>query len=79
MAVWHGLYAPKGTPVAVVQQLNEALQTALADTAVQTRLADMGTELFPANQRTPAAHARHLGAELVRFREMAKNANIQLD
>jgi tripartite-type tricarboxylate transporter receptor subunit TctC len=79
MAVWHGLYAPKGTPAAVVQQLNEALQTALADTATQTRLAEMGTELFPANQRAPAAHARHLGAELVRFREMAKKADIQLD
>jgi tripartite-type tricarboxylate transporter receptor subunit TctC len=79
MAVWHGLYAPKGTPAAVVQQLNEALQAALADTVIQTRLADLGTALFPAHQRSPAAHAQHLGAELVRFREMAKKADIQLD
>jgi tripartite-type tricarboxylate transporter receptor subunit TctC len=79
MAVWHGLYAPKGTPAAVVQQVNEALQVALADATVQARLAEMGTELFPANQRTPAAHAQRLSAELVRFRDMAKKANIQLD
>lgn len=79
MSVWHGIYAPKGTPAAVVQQVNEALQVALGDPAIQKRLADMGTELFPANQRTPAAHAKHLGAELVRFRDMAAKANIQLD
>jgi tripartite-type tricarboxylate transporter receptor subunit TctC len=79
MAVWHGLYAPKGTPATIVQQLNEALQLALNDPAIQTRLADMGTELFPANRRSPASHAQHLGAELLRFREMAGKANIQLD
>jgi tripartite-type tricarboxylate transporter receptor subunit TctC len=79
MAVWHGIYAPKGTPAAVVHQVNEALQVALADAAIQTRLADMGTDLFPTNRRSPAAHAQHLGAELVRFRDMANKANIQLD
>jgi tripartite-type tricarboxylate transporter receptor subunit TctC len=79
VAVWHGLYAPKGTPAAVVQQLNEALQVALADPAVQKRLDDMGTDLFPTAQRTPAAHARQLAQELVRFRELAQKANLQLD
>lgn len=79
VAVWHGLYAPKGTPAPVVQQLNEALQAALGDADVQKRLADMGTEMFPSNQRTPAAHARHLDQELVKFRDLAKKANIQLD
>ena len=79
MTVWHGLYAPKGTPVAVVTQLNEALQTALADPDVQKRLDEMGTELFPPEQRTPAAHARQVAQELVRFRELVKSANIQVD
>jgi len=79
VAVWHGLYAPKGTSAAIVGQLNGALQVALADPDVQKRLADMGTSLFPADQRNPEAHARHLGAELARFREVVKKANIQLD
>jgi tripartite-type tricarboxylate transporter receptor subunit TctC len=79
VSVWHGLYAPKGTPVAVVSELNEALQVALADAAVQKRLADMGTELFPAAQRSPAAHGKHLAGELVRFRELAQKANLKLD
>jgi tripartite-type tricarboxylate transporter receptor subunit TctC len=79
MTVWHGLYAPKGTPGVVVQQINEALQASLADATVQTRLAELGTELFPAQQRTPAAHARHLAEELLRFRDMASKASLQLD
>jgi tripartite-type tricarboxylate transporter receptor subunit TctC len=79
VAVWHGLYAPKGTPAPIVQQLNQALQVALADAEVQKRLADMGTELFPADQRSPAAHAKRLNAELVRFRDLATKANLSLD
>ncbi|MES2632977.1 MAG: tripartite tricarboxylate transporter substrate-binding protein [Pseudomonadota bacterium] len=79
VSVWHGIYAPKGTPAAVVQQLNEALQVALADADVQKRVLDMGTELFPADQRSPAAHAKHLGQELVRFRDLAAKADLKLD
>jgi tripartite-type tricarboxylate transporter receptor subunit TctC len=79
MTVWHGLYAPKGTPAAIVTQLNEALQVALADPDVQKRLDAMGTDLFPPEQRTPAAHARQLAQELVRFRELVKSANIEVN
>jgi tripartite-type tricarboxylate transporter receptor subunit TctC len=78
-SVWHGLYAPRGTPAAVVQQVNEALQVALADAGVQKRLNDMGTELFGPGERTPAAHAQHLAKELVRFRDVVRQGNIQLD
>jgi tripartite-type tricarboxylate transporter receptor subunit TctC len=79
VSVWHGLYAPKGTPAPVVQQLNDALQVALADADVQKRLSDMGTELFPADQRSPAAHGKHLQTELVHFRGLVEKANLQLD
>jgi tripartite-type tricarboxylate transporter receptor subunit TctC len=79
VSVWHGLYAPKGTPAAIVEQLNAALQVALADPDVQKRFAEMGTYPFPADQRSPAAHAKRLGDELVRFREVVKKGNIQID
>ena len=79
VAVWHGLYAPKGTPQAIVEQLNAALQVALGDSEVQKRLAGMGTELFPANQRSPAAHGKHLAAELVRFREVVSKGNLEVE
>lgn len=79
VSVWHGLYAPKGTSRAIVNQLNGALQVALADAVVQKRLADMGTDLFPANQRSPAAHAKWLADELKSVREVIEKAKVQID
>jgi tripartite-type tricarboxylate transporter receptor subunit TctC len=74
---WHGLYAPKGTPAAVVARLNEALGKALADPDIVKRFEDLGTELFPAAERTPAAHKAKFDAELVRWAEATKKAGIQ--
>ena len=79
VSVWHGLYAPKGTPTAIVTQLNAALQFALSDAGVQKRLADMGTGMFPANQRSPAAHAKWLADELKSIRVVIDKANVQID
>src|SRR6201999_1067070 len=41
MAVWHGLWAPKGTPADVIAELNAAVADALADSTVQARLAEL--------------------------------------
>jgi len=79
MAVWHGLYAPKGTPKEAIEKLNQALQVALADATVQQRLDTMGTYLFPEDQRSPAAHAKHLARDLERFATLVKEANLQLN
>jgi tripartite-type tricarboxylate transporter receptor subunit TctC len=79
VSVWHGLYAPKGTPSAMVNQLNAALQVALADPAIQKRLADMGTGMFAANQRSPAAHAKWLADELKSVRAVIEKTNLQID
>jgi tripartite-type tricarboxylate transporter receptor subunit TctC len=62
--IWHGLYAPAGTPEAVIETLNAALQTALEDPGVQQRFAEAGTTAFPADQRTPAAHQAQLDHEI---------------
>jgi tripartite-type tricarboxylate transporter receptor subunit TctC len=74
---WHGLYAPKGTPAAVVEKLNAALQKALADSDIQKRFVDLGTELFPVAERTPAAHTAKFNAELARWSDVTKKAGIQ--
>ena len=42
MAVWHGLWAPKGTPAGVITKLNAAIVDALADSNVRVRLAELG-------------------------------------
>jgi len=79
IAVWHGLYAPKETPAEAIDRLNRALQVALGDAEVQQRLDTMGTYLFPADQRSPAAHAKHLANELERFGKLVKEANLKLN
>ena len=54
---WHMLLAPAGTPRPIVDKLNAALRTALADPKVQKTYADGGMDEYPANQETPEAAA----------------------
>ena len=49
---------PKGTPKEVIAKLTAAVQEALADPAVQKRLAELGLEIPPREQQTPEALAR---------------------
>src|SRR5262249_9584801 len=52
---WYGLFAPKGTPKEIIDRLNAAIVQALADPAVQSRLANLGVEVFPSERQTPEA------------------------
>ncbi|MGL4636417.1 MAG: tripartite tricarboxylate transporter substrate-binding protein [Beijerinckiaceae bacterium] len=74
---WHGLYAPKGTPADVVQKLNAALQKAMSDSEIQKRFVDLGTDLYPVAERTPAAHATKFDAEMKRWAEVIQKAGIK--
>lgn len=67
--IWHGLYAPAGTPEAVIEKLNTALRAALDDPGVQQRFAEAGTTTFPTDQRTPAAHQAQFGTEIAVWQE----------
>lgn len=67
MTIWHGLYAPKGTPAAIVAILNDALQRALADPGTRERFRQVGTQAFPVEQRTPQAHGKQLISEIERW------------
>ena len=58
ISVWHGLWVPHGTPKEVIAKLTAAAQEALADPAVQKRLADLGLEIPPREQQTPEGLAR---------------------
>jgi len=50
---WYGLFAPKGTPREMIGRLYAATVETLLDPAVRSRLADLGFEVFPAEQQTP--------------------------
>lgn len=79
VTVWHGLYAPKGTPKPVVDKISAALRDALQDAAVKQRFADLGTEPEPLDKATPAAHRAHLKAEVAKWAPVIKKAGVYAD
>jgi tripartite-type tricarboxylate transporter receptor subunit TctC len=74
VAVWHGLYAPKGTPAAAITKLNGALKAALKDPNVVQRFADLGTEPVPEAKVDPAAHKAFLKAEIDKWTPVIQKA-----
>jgi tripartite-type tricarboxylate transporter receptor subunit TctC len=77
VSVWHGLYAPKGTPQAVVQKLSDALKKALADQSVIDQMAKLGTAPVPADDATPQAHRAHLDEQLKTWAKIIADAGVK--
>lgn len=76
LAVWHGMYVAGATPRGIIDRLNAALGAALADPAISTRFAQLGTTVFPADQRTPEAHAAMFQAEYQRLGQLLSGMGI---
>jgi tripartite-type tricarboxylate transporter receptor subunit TctC len=79
VSVWHGLYAPKGTPKAVIDKLSRALQAALKDTTLRQRFADLGADTVAENRATPEALRKHLRAEIDKWTPIIKKAGVYAD
>jgi len=79
VGIWHGLYAPKGTPKPVIDKLVSAMQTALADADVQKRFAELGAVTYPKDKQTPAALQAHLKAEIDKWAPLIKKAGQYAD
>jgi tripartite-type tricarboxylate transporter receptor subunit TctC len=79
VSVWHGLYAPKGTPKPVIDKLTKALQAALKEDNVKQRFAELGTEPVAENRATPTALRAHLKAEIDRWSPIIKKAGVYAD
>ena len=76
---WFGLFAPKGTPSAIVRKLNAAAVEALADPAVQSRLADFGFEILPPRRQTPEALAAMQKADAEKWWPIIKEFGIRAE
>jgi tripartite-type tricarboxylate transporter receptor subunit TctC len=74
--VWHGLYAPKGTPKPIIDKLDAALQTALKDEIVIQRFAELGAQPVSAARATPEGLRTHLAAEIARWAPLIKAAGV---
>jgi tripartite-type tricarboxylate transporter receptor subunit TctC len=74
VSVWHGLYAPKGTPAEIQQRLSRALQAALRDEKLVARFADLGTAPVAQDRATPEAHRRFWQADIAKWRPIIQAA-----
>jgi len=79
MYVWHGLYAPKGTPQPIIAKLGGALREAMADPNVKAKFADLGAETVAADKATPAGLQTHLKAEMDKWGPIYKKAGAFAD
>jgi tripartite-type tricarboxylate transporter receptor subunit TctC len=73
---WHMLLAPAGTPRPIVDRLNGALRTALADARVKKIFDEGGMDLFSSEQQTPEAAAALLKSEIKLWGEVIRANNI---
>ncbi|MDR0440743.1 MAG: tripartite tricarboxylate transporter substrate binding protein BugD [Candidatus Accumulibacter sp.] len=79
MSVWHGLYAPAGTPAPIVETLVKALQDALQDASLKQRYAKLGAETASRELATPEALDAHLKSETGRWESIIEKAGAYLN
>jgi tripartite-type tricarboxylate transporter receptor subunit TctC len=73
-SLWGGLFAPSGTPAAVIQSLNTEVNAILSSSDVKTRF-DGDNLSVPTN--SPAEFARYVQAEAAKYEKLVKDGNIK--
>ena len=79
ISVWHGVYAPKGTPKLVIDKLVSALQASVQDAQFKSRIGELGAQAVSKDKVTPAALASHLKAEIEKWSSIIKKAGVYAD
>ncbi len=79
VTIWHGLYAPKGTPAAVLTKLNAALKAALKDPEFIKKQEGLGAVVASDKRIEPAEHKKFVQAEVARFGPVIKAAGVYAD
>jgi tripartite-type tricarboxylate transporter receptor subunit TctC len=79
IAVWHGLWAPKGTPKEVTAKLSAAIMESLADAQVREKFIGLGQEIPEPAQQTPQGLRAYHEAEIKLWWPLIKAAGIKIE
>jgi tripartite-type tricarboxylate transporter receptor subunit TctC len=79
ISIWHGLWAPKGTPPEIVDRLNKAAIASLQDPDVRRRLEDLGQDIPTPAEMAPAAFAAFQQEEYARWKKILEAANVKIE
>ncbi|APW36510.1 hypothetical protein RD110_04220 [Rhodoferax koreense] len=79
VAIWHGLYAPKGTPPAILKQLNDALKVALKDPEFIKKEEALGAVVATDDRIEPAGHKKFVADEIAKWSPIIKAAGVYAD
>jgi tripartite-type tricarboxylate transporter receptor subunit TctC len=79
VSIWHGLYAPKGTPKAVVEHINTALRGALKDPEFIKRQEALGAVVVTDARVGGAEHKKFVEAEIAKWGPAIKAAGQYAD
>ena len=79
VSIWHGLYAPKGTPKAVLDQVNAALRTALKDPEFIKRQEALGAVVITDSRLNPVDHKKFVESEIAKWGPAIKAAGQYAD
>jgi tripartite-type tricarboxylate transporter receptor subunit TctC len=74
--IWNGLNAPKGTPSAIVMELNRQVNAGLADPIVTARFAELGARVRPGS---PEEYAKLIADETQKWGAIVKSTGLRLE
>jgi tripartite-type tricarboxylate transporter receptor subunit TctC len=76
LVVWNAMAAPRGTPPAIIERLNAALEQALADAELRRRLLDLAATVPLPEERGPEALGRRIAADVDRWTGIVQAAGL---
>jgi tripartite-type tricarboxylate transporter receptor subunit TctC len=79
VTIWHGLYAPKGTPAEVTAKINAALKVALKDPEFVKKQEALGAVVVSDKRIEPAEHKKFVAAEIAKWGPVIKAAGVYAD
>lgn len=79
VTVWHGLYAPKGTPAPVLKKVNDAMRAALKEPEFIRKEEQLGAVIAADDRVTPAGHKKFVQSEIETWGKVIKAAGAYAD